>query len=128
MLKQHCEICDRVIPSVESYRTVHFGRGHNPNINVGYDPIVICKTCWKKMEAAVKPDGIEIEREAEAALDKHIEEQKKRTDNLVEDIMSSMVKGTDKSCESCRFNMMQLTDEPCNKCLGKNKWEAKINL
>ena len=61
MIKQHCDICDGVIPATEAYRTVNFGRGTNSNINIGYEPMVICKHCWKKMYDFIKPEGDKID-------------------------------------------------------------------
>ena len=73
MIKQHCDYCDRVIPATEAYRTVHFGRGTNSKIDVGYDPIVVCKHCWKKMETVVKPEGDTVEnKENKQQLDSDI--------------------------------------------------------
>ena len=124
MLKQHCEVCDRVIPDMESYKTVHFGRGHNPNVNTGYDPMVICKGCWKKMWEAVRPgDNIDDVDPVEKTMKKRAE----RAQNLATEIVTSMVKGSDKACEQCMSNGKSLLEQPCCNCTGKDKWEEKCN-
>ena len=124
MLKQHCEVCDRVIPDVEAYRTVHFGRGHNPNINTGYDPMVICKGCWKKMWASVRPDDNVDDGDP---VEKSMRKRAERAQNLATEIVTSMVKGSDKACENCVYDGIALNSEPCNNCTGKDKWEDKTN-
>lgn len=131
MLKQHCEICDGIIPAVESYKTVHFGRGNNPNINVGFDPMVICKKCWKKMLEAVKPEMVQSEEEMiERSSAKTAEKRQQRADALENEITNFLVsmspdnllKGKDKACENCKFGGLALSDEPCKSCTGKDKW------
>lgn len=125
MLKQHCEICDRVIPPMESYKTVHFGRGNNPNINIGRDPIVICKKCWKIMVTAVNPEmAAQLDAQTENENHKQILQQR-ASEALANDIEEFIIKGKDKTCEMCAYGDGSLSDEPCNKCTGKDKWVSK---
>lgn len=124
MLKQHCEVCDCVIPPMDSYRTVRYGRGNNPNVNTGHDPMVICKACWKKMIAVVSPEMASNLESAE-----HTQEMKdklsQKLSEALKDDLDRVIKGKDKSCESCRYGDGSLNEEPCNGCTGKNQWEAK---
>lgn len=130
MLKQHCDFCDSVIPSQASYKTVHFGRGNNQNINIGYDPQVICKKCWEKMINAVKPEMMESEEQKFEVTSSGL---KPKTDKAVNSVRTALadefadfiIRGKDKSCESCTHGDSELTGEPCSKCTGKDKWEAK---
>ena len=135
MLKQHCEICDGVIPPVESYKTVHFGRGSNPNINVGFDPMVICKRCWNKMMASVGMSTEGIDEQVDKASEKTIAKRQERADALESEITDFLVNmapdnvakmtGKDKSCESCIYGNSPLDQAPCCTCTGKDKWEGK---
>lgn len=124
-VKQHCDICDGVIPGSVSYRTVHFGRGNNPNISIGKDPMVICKTCWKKMLEGVGVSMSESEEQLERVSEKTVLKHEERVDDLVNDIADFIIKGTDKSCESCLYGNNSLSQTPCCNCTGKNKWEGK---
>lgn len=135
-IKQHCDICDQVIPMAESYRTIHFGRGHNPNINIGYDPLVICKHCWKKMLSSVNAEG--VYKDVDAVFD----EVKNRTkltippealDTLLgkisEQTSSSVVMGEDdtyRGCKNCKYGNHSINDEPCKSCLNQSNWEEKV--
>lgn len=116
MLKQHCEICDRVIPSTEAYRTVNFGRGTNSNVNTGYSPMVICKKCWKIMYAAVKPDTDETDMvSANSPLG-----------NILSDIINDDDKkrANEKGCKDCKHCFGDINSDPCASCVGCDKWEA----
>ena len=127
MIKQHCDICDGVIPNVESYRTVFFGRGTNPKVNTGYDPTIVCKKCWNRML-----DGVGAGDLVKVLPDKSVEETmvkteiktEERIDNLVKDIVDGIT-GKDKSCATCRFGESLLSDEPCKHCTGKDRWTQK---
>ena len=127
MIKQHCDICDGVIPVVESYRTVFFGRGTNSKINVGYDPTVICKRCWNKMLAGVGAEQLANhlpDKSVDSALVKSDAKREERIDSLAKEIEESIT-GKDKSCESCIYGDRSLNDEPCCLCTGKDRWVAR---
>lgn len=120
MIKQHCDICDGVIPVTEAYRTVNFGRGTNSNINIGYDPMVICKHCWKKMYDYIKPDN------------GNADERYVKSDALASIVGDILNDGgerviTDKTCSTCKFGINGLDDPNCKGCSGFNKWEALVD-
>lgn len=127
MIKQHCDICDGVIPVVESYRTVFFGRGTNSKINVGYDPTVVCKKCWNKMLSAVGAEKLMVhlpDKNVETAMVKSDTKREERIDSLAQEIADGIT-GKDKSCESCVYGDRALNDEPCCLCTGKDRWVRK---
>lgn len=111
MIKQHCDICDSVIPNTEAYRTVNFGRGTNTSIDIGYKPMVICKHCWKKMYDFIKPDN----------NDKDIRFQKS---GALENIIGDLV--FEKRCKDCKYGD-EINCEACDSCKAYDKWEAKDN-
>lgn len=120
MIKQHCDICDGVIPNLEAYRTIHFGRGTNLNIDVGHDPMVICKRCWKKMLSTVKPEAY-IENPEENKTDDVVGE-------IVNALMPKRMSSKDENghcCENCKYCDSLIESEPCRSCVGLNRWEAQ---
>jgi len=117
MIKQHCDICDGVIPGTESYRTINFGRGYNHNIDTGYDPLVICKRCWHRMLESVGAEE----------LYKEVDIKPKRPQSVgnIGSILKEVVQGP-KMCNYCKH----LNSEVCFSCLSDDckeftKWEAK---
>ena len=107
-IKQHCDICDRVIEGNESYRTIHFGRGYNTDVDTGYDPLVVCKDCWQKMLNSVgKP-------ELYRGIDKP---QKKLTPvgNLSDVIWQGMLE----SCKTCKYSDAPADEDRCKSCVGE---------
>ena len=127
MIKQHCDICDGVIPNVESYRTVFFGRGTNPKVNTGYDPTIVCKKCWKKMLDGIGAgDLMKVlpDKSVETAMEKNDIKREEIIEDLAEDIADGITT-QDKSCATCKFGGCRLTDEPCKNCKGKDRWTAK---
>lgn len=130
MIKQHCDICDCVIPNVESYRTVFFGRGTNPRVNTGYDPTIVCKKCWKKMLDGVGAgDLIKIlpDKSVDSAMEKTEIKHEERVSDLSKEIEEAIVTGKEKACENCIYGERKLSEEPCKSCKGKNRWIAKGN-
>ena len=127
MIKQHCDICDGVIPNVESYRTVFFGRGTNPKVNTGYDPTIVCKKCWKRMLDGIGAgELVKVlpDKPVENAMDKTEKKREERIDSLAEEIVDGIT-GKDKSCATCKFGGCLLSEEPCKNCTGKDRWTAK---
>lgn len=123
MIKQHCDICDCVIPNLEAYRTIHFGRGTNSNIDVGQDPMVICKRCWKKMLCSVKPEA-------------YIENPEKliptNTDDVLGEIVNALrpkctlsVDENGNGCPNCLHRDDSLDSDVCRNCIGLCNWEAR---
>ena len=117
MIKQHCDICDGVIPNTEAYRTIHFGRGTNANINIGYDPMTICKRCWKKMLDAVKPEAYIENIDAIS--------RPNQSDDIIGDIVSNII--ATKTCKNCLNGDCGIDSEPCKSCLNCAKWEEKTS-
>lgn len=127
MIKQHCDICDGVIPNVESYRTVFFGRGTNPKVNTGYDPTIICKKCWKKMLDGIGAgDLMKVlpDKSVDSAMEKTETKREERVSELAKEIADGIT-GKQKACENCIYSHKQLTEEPCRSCTGKDRWVAK---
>lgn len=120
-MRRHCDICDAVIGQSEQYRTIHFGRGTNEDINIGVDPQTICKKCWKTMISSVKPEAYI------ADIDPLI--KKNRTDDIVGAIASALVNESecqcDKLCKTCKYGDSALSEGSCSECIGKDRWEAK---
>ena len=121
MIKQHCDICDCVIPNTEAYRTIHFGRGNNSKIDIGYDPMVICKRCWKKMLGAVKP---------EAYIENPEKILQSNTDDVVGEIVNALMpkrmSSVDKNghcCQNCLHRDDSIESGACRNCVGLDKWE-----
>lgn len=117
MIKQHCDICDGVIPNTEGYRTIHFGRGNNSDVNTGFEPLVVCKNCWKKMLDAV--GGDELYRD--------IDNRPKRNGNTVDDLLKGILplkEDDGKSCKSCKYKDKYIGEDPCLSCAALDKWEA----
>lgn len=118
MIKRHCDICDAVIGTSEQYRTIHFGRGTNEDINIGVDPQTICKRCWKTMITSVKP---------EAYID-NIEPLIKKQE--CEDVITSIVEavlpdGAIKRCKNCKHCDDWSSDSVCHNCTDLCNWEEK---
>lgn len=116
MLKRHCDICDAVIGQSEQYRTIHFGRGTNEDIDIGIDPQCICKKCWKTMITSVKP---------EAYID-NIEPliKKQNTDDIVSSIVEAVLPdGIEKRCRTCKHCEDWSEDAICKECVNLSKWE-----
>lgn len=111
MIKQHCDICDGVIPVTEAYRTVNFGRGTNSNINIGYDPMVICKHCWKKMYDYIKPDNGSTD------------EKYQKSEALASIVCDILNDKSEKTCSTCKFGCDGLDDPNCKNCAGFSNWE-----
>lgn len=117
MIKQHCDICDGVIPNTEGYRTIHFGRGQNTDVNTGYDPLVVCKNCWRKMLDAVGGDDLYRD------IDNRPKRNGDSVDTLIKEILP--IKEDDgKSCKSCKFKDKYIGEDPCLSCSAHDKWEA----
>lgn len=120
-MRRHCDICDSVIGNTEQYRTIHFGRGNNTDIDIGVDPQTICKKCWKTMISSVKPEAY-IDN-----IDPLI--KKNRTDDIVGAIASALVNDNDcqcdKLCKTCKYGDCGLSEGSCSECIGKDRWEAK---
>lgn len=149
MLKQHCDICDGIIPGDESFRVIRYGRGQNLDVQTGNNPKIICKECWKKMWAAVKPneevkniDNIEAEFLSKAEAERIQKSVNKNSDaiNGIHDILKEMTSNTlvqvkqvghnpnpMATCTSCKYCDRGSMENPCNICLGRDKWEAKDN-
>lgn len=128
MIKQHCDICDGVIPNVESYRTVFFGRGTNPKVNTGYDPTIVCKKCWKKMLDGIGAgDLIKVlpDKPVETAMDKTEVKREERISTLSKEIENEIIMAKEKACENCIYSDSGLNNEPCRSCTGKDRWIAK---
>lgn len=111
-IKQHCDVCDRVIEGTEGYRTIHFGRGYNTDVNTGYDPLVICKDCWYKM----------LESQGRSDLYRGIDvaPHKPKPVGNVKDVLKEVV---EKRCKTCKYGDDFSDDTPCNTCADLNKWE-----
>lgn len=127
MIKQHCDICDGVIPAVESYRTVFFGRGTNPKVNTGYEPTIVCKKCWKRMLDGIGAgDLMKVlpDKSVDSAMEKTEVKREERVSELAKEIADGIT-GKEKSCESCKYGEKLLTEEPCRSCTGKDRWVAK---
>ena len=122
MIKQHCDICDCVIPNLEAYRTIHFGRGTNSTIDVGQDPMVICKRCWKKMLSTVKPEAY-IEN-PEKLIPNNTDVVGEIVNALMPKRMSS-VNEDGHCCDNCLHRDSAIDSEPCRSCVGLNRWEDK---
>jgi hypothetical protein len=114
MIKQHCDVCDRVIEGTEGYRTIHFGRGYNTDVNTGFDPLVVCKDCWYKM----------LESQGRVDLYKGIDSAPKKPVPVgnVKDIIVDIV---DKRCKTCKYGEDWSENTPCKQCADLNKWEKK---
>ena len=115
MLKQHCDVCDMVIGGTESYRSIHFGRGYNSDVNTGYDPLIVCKDCWQKMLTSV----------GRIDLYRGIDTSPKRPAPVgnVKDILKDVI--VERRCKTCK-NSEDWSDEAvCKECVDLNKWEAK---
>lgn len=130
MIKQHCDICDGVIPNIESYRTVFFGRGTNSKVNTGYDPTIICKRCWKKMLDGIGAgDLMKVlpDKSIETAMEKTEIKHEERVLDLSKEIEEAIVTGKEKACENCIYGDRSLNENPCKSCKGKDKWTTKGN-
>lgn len=113
-IKQHCDVCDRVIEGTEGYRTIHFGRGYNTDVNTGYDPLVICKDCWYKMlESVGKPE-----------LYRGIDKPPRKV-APVGNLSDMIAQGLLESCRTCKYGDESAEQEHCGSCVGLDKWEAK---
>ena len=129
MIKQHCDICDGVIPNIESYRTVFFGRGTNPKVNTGYDPTIVCKKCWKKMLDGIGAgDLMKVlpDKSVDIAMEKTDIKREERVSDLSKEIEEAIVTGKEKACASCVYGNGKLSDEPCRSCTGKDKWVERF--
>ena len=113
-IKQHCDICDRVIQGTEGYRTIHFGRGYNTDVNTGYDPLVICKDCWYKM----------LESQGKTELYRGIDNPPRKP-APVGNIKDILIDGVDveRRCKTCKYGEDWSKEAPCDKCTDLNKWE-----
>lgn len=112
-MKQHCDVCDRVIQGTEGYRTIHFGRGYNTDVNTGYDPLVVCKDCWYKM----------LESQGKTELYRGIDNPPKKPSSVgnVKDVLKVIV---EKKCQNCKYCDYALDNDMCANCVDKNNWEA----
>lgn len=118
MLKRHCDICDGVIGETEQYRTIHFGRGSNEDIDIGVDPQCICKKCWKTMITSVKPEAY-IDN-----IDPLI--RKKNSDNIVSTIAEAILPdGVFKRCKNCKHADDPSHGEHCKDCTNFSNWVSE---
>ena len=117
-IKQHCDVCDRVIEGTEGYRTIHFGRGYNTDVNTGYDPLVVCKDCWYKM----------LESQGRADLYKGIDvaPHKPTPVGNIKDVLEDVIM-VEKKCKTCKYGDVGWEETHCSTCKGLNNWEAKDN-
>lgn len=140
--KQHCDICDSVIPGDESFRVIRYGRGQNYDVQTGNDPKIICKTCWNKMWSAVSSeqprdiDGIInqkfMSKEEAHELQKTVSKNSDAI-NSIHNILKEMSKGTEstddkyeRTCKTCSYgDVLSMNEPPCNQCNGFSNWEAK---
>lgn len=134
-VKQHCDICDNVIPGDESFRVIRYGRGQNLDIQTGNDPKIVCKECWRKMWAAVSTDqprdidhigDTKFLSKAEARRYKSQIDSNKNAINQLHGILDE-IRGEKplKTCKTCKHSDVGSDGEPCNKCLGLSLWEEK---
>ena len=121
-IKQHCDICDKVIPGTEGYRTIHFGRGYNTDVNTGYDPLVVCKDCWLSM---LQYKGRE---DLYRGIDVTTPHKPKPVGN-VKEVLEAVVsqESLEKRCKTCKNIDDWDDDNVCQSCVGFDKWEAKNN-
>ena len=137
--KQHCDICDSVIPGDESFRVIRYGRGQNYDVQTGNDPKIICKACWAKMWAAVSTEevrniddiGKTFLSKAEARRYKQAIDKNSDAINDIHKIIKSAMgskdkdgidKSTLKGCTSCRYVKNSSNEGPCSVCLGYSEW------
>lgn len=143
-IKQHCDICDVVIPGDESFRVIRYGRGQNLDIQTGNNPKIICKVCWNKMWAAVStdqpkdPDAMISSTYISKAEAREIRDEVSKNKDAINDL-HSIIKGTIRSdvenvgptgivantCKNCRHSTVPAGSEPCNTCSSFSRWEAK---
>ena len=123
MIKQHCDICDGVIPNLEAYRTIHYGRGTNSNIDVGQDPMVICKRCWKKMLGSVKPEAY-IEN-PEKLMPANTDDVLGEIVNALRPKRNSSVDENGNGCPNCLHRDDPLDSDVCRNCIGLCNWVAE---
>ena len=116
-VKQHCDICDRVIPGTEGYRTIHFGRGYNTDVNTGYEPLVVCHDCWFKMLDSV----------GAPELYRNIDSKPKAKPVYATPVgnITPVLKEIVKSCATCKYQDNGMSNYPCNACIDKMNWEDK---
>lgn len=148
--KQHCDICDSVIPGDESFRVIRYGRGQNYDVQTGNDPKIICKACWSKMWAAVSTEEVKnidnigkvFLSKAEAKRYKQAIDKNSDAINDIHKIIKSAMgskDGTDKTtytdsktgntflkgCTSCQYVKNSSNEGPCSVCLGYSEWTPK---
>ena len=131
-IKQHCDICDNVIPGDESFRVIRYGRGQNLDVQTGNDPKIICKGCWGKMWAAVSTGepkniddiGKDFLSKSEARRYKQAIDQNSDTINNMHKILKSVI-GTSRTCATCYYSDQASQFEPCNKCSGCDQCQTK---
>jgi hypothetical protein len=138
--KQHCDICDSVIPGDESFRVIRYGRGQNYDVQTGNDPKIICKACWAKMWAAVSTEearniddiGKTFLSKAEAKRYKQAIDKNSDAINDIHKIIKSAMGGKDdidkttlKGCTSCQYVKNSSNEGPCSVCLGYSEWTPK---
>lgn len=135
-IKQHCDICDSVIPGEESFRVIRYGRGQNLDVQTGLEPKIICKNCWGKMWAAVSTEeaknidniGTDFLSKAEARRYKKAIDKNSDAINDINGILANIIpekKESEPSCDTCMHDEEPLDEYPCAACVKHNKWKAK---
>lgn len=126
MLKQHCDICDGVIPGTEQYRTIHFGRGYNTNVDTGYDPLIICKHCWHKMLESV--DAVDLYRDIDGKKrPSQVKPVRIDPKEIVNGLELDDKTEFEKKCKTCKYGSLGWEETHCSTCKGLNNWEAKTD-
>lgn len=132
-IKQHCDICDSVIPGEESFRVIRYGRGQNLDVQTGLEPKIICKSCWGKMWAAVSTEevknidniGTDFLSKAEARRYKKAIDKNSDAINDINGILANMIPERKGQCEDCKYSNEPPDGYPCVGCVGYGKWRPK---
>lgn len=141
-IKQHCDICDSVIPGEDSFRVIRYGRGQNLDVQTGLEPKIICKSCWGKMWAAVSTEevknidniGTDFLSKAEARRYKKAIDKNSDAINDINGILADIIpekkefvslSQVRQLCTTCIYSDKSPTEEPCFSCAGCNRWRPK---